>query len=1272
MEMQDLIELSIRMLKEYNTHNQCYILDSDLVKFRKLSIQLINNNESSLVEWIEQLKLLEIKKKYNLPIEAFLVISREINIKYDNELSKYTISLDEFSTLLIERLLAEVHFAIEKEKLYNLVKKIKTNNNNEYKKRILIKKISKLKKIDIEYTENCILGLKFENFSKLELVGYLNEEINLYYIPNNNIEIIDIKNGHVIKQISEDNRALLIDKSSYINLIEYLSVSSKENDRNDIIFNLNNQYERMLIYSFVKYYIEFYNEETEVTTVRNDIIENIIRYKDLLSSEYQIKLLNKANTEKYINTYIEKLKNNPTNRELRNIIKECNDIDWIFEILKLAPEIINEEISIDTHIAGIVKCRMLDRHNIKIALYCEEIIKDKHIINEDILGFLVSMYKEGIYTKTTESILKYLKCTIKDNTIIDEAQIKVMVEQKHIDNDLIDKFIKVYNNIDNINNLDDTINKIINREDNKINEKLYSIVYEFYKRNNDIRALDLLCKTMVNYKDDLTSIGINNKDIIKLLNYFINLKKYEDKEYVLRIIKEFRYDKDVISKAIRVLGNMGMLNPKNIEEDYSDIYFDIISIAKKHSKILKEIYLSMLIDRDNNYKYNLDEIVFLLNTIDLENLKSKEDLKMISVVINYYISTSNNIKALKYLNIYLEKLSNVDSGELFKEILSSYNNLDFIEDILKQVDFINIEKVDLLLNIIFDKLVQDNRYEYLIEILRYYVNTKRYSEGLYVLRGYISNISYIDDLNYQSFILPILRNISDITLKEIYDILIKRDDLPVNIREEFYNLNTTEENTNKIINEFEKGETHSILAKNLSLRKYYNNDDKFQELINNGDNDSDTCKIVFEKIKEKFKDNKGYVELIIPDEICKLDNKLKKIKEYAVEYNENLFNPENQHVFGEFFVNQKIDNELCNKMKLKNIFTNEESDAVLFKDSILYDIYIKYLNDNNIKFDEIDLNVINVNYHVKWILPENLSLVDILKNFNKLVILQRSLMQNSIVMLEFSKNSFKLSEKGFILNSFAHLYEYNGEFVLRKNNIFENIHGIRNKNNRIIINEKNITKIMCEYIKNMLLDRKILEKDANNNIESREIKIRNKFINEILNIKVSSLDELYDIISSFIYNENKEFEDLSYRKQISMFDDLNYEEKILVISKAIKDSDTTPIIRKKIIYFDDIPEQLIDSYFVYLIDCFNNTLDLEQDDYEYIYDKVTNLLKLQNKSESKFALNETTIKNQETELETLYIDSINICKFRVRDVKKDIENLKNIDVEYILSRLDKM
>ena len=139
-----------------------------------------------------------------------------------------------------------------------------------------------------------------------------------------------------------------------------------------------------------------------------------------------------------------------------------------------------------------------------------------------------------------------------------------------------------------------------------------------------------------------------------------------------------------------------------------------------------------------------------------------------------------------------------------------------------------------------------------------------------------------------------------------------------------------------------------------------------------------------------------------------------------------------------------------------------------------------------------------------------------------------------------------------------------------------------------------------------------------------------------------------------------------------MFDDLNYEEKILVISKAIKDSDTTPIIRKKIIYFDDIPEQLIDSYFVYLIDCFNNTLDLEQDDYEYIYDKVTNLLKLQNKSESKFALNETTIKNQETELETLYIDSINICKFRVRDVKKDIENLKNIDVEYILSRLDKM
>lgn len=142
-----------------------------------------------------------------------------------------------------------------------------------------------------------------------------------------------------------------------------------------------------------------------------------------------------------------------------------------------------------------------------------------------------------------------------------------------------------------------------------------------------------------------------------------------------------------------------------------------------------------------------------------------------------------------------------------------------------------------------------------------------------------------------------------------------------------------------------------------------------------------------------------------------------------------------------------------------------------------------------------------------------------------------------------------------------------------------------------------------------------------------------------------------------------------------MFNDLNDEEKILVISKAIRDKDTTPIIRNKVIYFDNIPPEIIEDYFVYLIDCFNNTMNLTKDDYGYIYDKITNLLKgLGIESEANIinvTLDENIIKNQSNELSTLYIDSIKKCKYIVRDVEEDIRELKQIDVEYILSRLNK-
>ena len=124
MEIRELIEISIKSLRENKTGNEYCILDNDLAKFKKLSIQLINNKEESLELWIEQLKLLEVKQKYNFPVEALLVVAREI--ERSSAYEKVSMSVDEFSTLIIKRLFTEVHFCIERELLYDLVMKYKS------------------------------------------------------------------------------------------------------------------------------------------------------------------------------------------------------------------------------------------------------------------------------------------------------------------------------------------------------------------------------------------------------------------------------------------------------------------------------------------------------------------------------------------------------------------------------------------------------------------------------------------------------------------------------------------------------------------------------------------------------------------------------------------------------------------------------------------------------------------------------------------------------------------------------------------------------------------------------------------------------------------------------------------------------------------------------------------------------------------------------------------------------------------------------------------
>lgn len=1246
MDIKRLLEKSISYLKQGIVNTEYYVYNKELVYFKKLSIQKLNNEDEPLNDWFDCVILLDMRKILQFPIEAYLVISREVN--KEGILEEEKILVNEFNTLLIGLLFEEVHFNIDKLTLTKCIKNIRENNDMNYKKQKLLNKINRLVKVNSLVDKNCIIGFKIDDITKLEISAYFFEEINYYVLPNAEISIIDMDNNEILKSISKQNKFINI-HNEYQNLNEYLRLNKREN----IIWD--NKYERMVFYSAIKYIVEEYNFNS-VVKISNERIKYILELKDLFSDKYQKSILKKANMNT-IDIYIKRLEKNPVSKTLKEIIHECGDIDWIFEILKLAPKIITEEIPIDIYVQGISKCSELDKSNIKIALYCEELLVSNPIITEEVVRLLVGMYESNVYTENTLQILEYLRCTVRDNRIIDETLIKIRSDKELYDKDFLQKFLKVYGGSADKRSLDQVINKLINSEDIELNKEMYDIVYDFYIRNNDIKALEILCEAIVRNKGKLKEFKINDSDVFKLLDYYIHLNKYDNKFNLLNILNEFKDYDYLLDKGVEILENLELLDFNNIPKELIDIYFEVITVMKDENENIKEMYINMLIKKVSKSNYNdleIMELIDVLNSCDI-NINFSECLEIIKIIINYYVKLKEYSSATKYIQYYLDKMSSNDDGKLFREILVNYyTNLDFIEEILKVLDFSKIEKVDQLLNITFNQLVSNERYELLVEILRYYNNTCRYNESIFVLQRYIENVKYIDGIIYDVFIVPILENLSESKLKEIYNSLIIRDDLPIEIREKFYEFNKSEFNTSKIIEEFEAGFTYSSLAKNLSLNKYYNDNDMFESLVQKGENDEESVNIILRKIENVFKENKDFVEFIISDELELMNSKLALLKSYAINYNENIYTLENSKVIGEHLVNEKNEGETCDELLLEHIFTGEFSNAILFKDYIVHDIMIKYLNNNKVNYKCIDRQVITIqeDESVDYINKE--SMIEVLKSFNELIKLQILLMKNNKIMIEFLEESFVINKKCFIPKSFLNISNFEEEFISRNKVIFDNVKGTKNRNRNTIINEKNIVKIMVNYLKKRL--------ELKDSIGS-ENKIKDKFINNTINDSIDSLEELLKIIEVFIENESKVFEEISYVKQVLMFNEISIEDKVKVITRAIRENDTNPKIKNKVIYFNDIPTDLVDDYFKYIIECFNNTSNITVEDYGYIYDKVTEII-----SEEKIM--EKTIIDQLDRIETLYIDSLKKCKYKSKDVREDVSKLNTlIDKEYIISRL---
>ena len=99
MEIRELIEISIKSLRENDTCNEYCILNNDLAKFKKLSIQIINNKENfaiaitkgilnyyDMTYEVETSQTTTTDKLYRVQVGAFSI--RDNAIKLSNELKK--------------------------------------------------------------------------------------------------------------------------------------------------------------------------------------------------------------------------------------------------------------------------------------------------------------------------------------------------------------------------------------------------------------------------------------------------------------------------------------------------------------------------------------------------------------------------------------------------------------------------------------------------------------------------------------------------------------------------------------------------------------------------------------------------------------------------------------------------------------------------------------------------------------------------------------------------------------------------------------------------------------------------------------------------------------------------------------------------------------------------------------------------------------------------------------------------------------------------------
>lgn len=986
--------------------------------------------------------------------------------------------------------------------------------------------------------------------------------------------------------------------------------------------------------------------------------ETVLIYTDYDIREFSfcIQCIDGSSDENNIMKLEEILFFNKSEENLLKIVNGIKRVDDILEITKKSPSILNNELSINTYIKIIKRCRALCKENIKLSIFCEELLKNKGILLKDIIEPIKDMYKKGLITKNTREVLRYLRIGSSSDEELNAALINVKVKLKVVDEEFIHGLIVLYNRSDNKRSLDKILNIILYSDNVKYNDELLKIVYDFHRRNNDVKSLVILCRELKKREIPLKDYGIQIKDrnlLVKAYRKNILIDWKELLEYSEDYYKRSVYIRDALVNVLEEIITKG----KDKDKKYICVkYKNVIKDLGKYSKIIYKYYIEDVLD--SYTRKNLDKIIALENYLNNlgEGIEDSKKIEILENIINFYIKNGDEKKYIYYLKYYIINLSLKDNNKCLKRIIEgNLLNVEFLSTFIMRDGLAEVCREDDILELVTKGVIKNRKYDLLVVILKEYKKQERYDKYVPILKELIINGSFINNYAYSKLIIPIYNELPSDEKMDIYELLTKRKDLPIEFREKNYSVYKDKESEAYIVKSFLKGNSDSAISKALTLKEYFDSDEEFLKIIPKGKDSTEVLSIIFKKIESKFYKDKGYVKKVIS--LLHAKNKeIKKIEEYISDYYKYKDDLNLLYIFGNMRVIKRKASNVCDFVVLKGIFNKEESKGYLFKNDGSKNIIKKYLKESNIGFREIESKILIIKNKIEDINKEKKNTVMFeIKNTLNLIKLQQGLILNGSMIVDFRRNSFKYINGVILPKNLENLVPYKSEYICRNRELFDNYKIVTNSRGRIVINEGNIVRLIKYYLylRLNLLDKKSLDED--------NIRILNSINKDIIqNKNVNTYGGLREALKNTIKESGEEFKVYKYPKYLEEYPKLKNLFKERVLELILKRGDIRKRAKEIAINYDlDVSKK--EEYFSYLIDCFNNHyFDLDMFELQEIYEKVIAMIK----KDSNIA------RNFQNELIELFLSAPKKCNYDSLEVLLEAKSLEGIEnIRYIEEKM---